>query len=390
MCAFSKAARKPFAFDGIVHGKAPFLPHYTRFASGNWADSRARWDGPGEVLEATRSWSNGETPPSAQALHVCGLPHEWADGLELPAGGPTVTYDAFGIPICCGVAIVGDGGPGLYGAAGRATNLPWSGDGGASWMDCAELQGNFAWIGDGGAAIDGRVFAQLGRSIILGDGGPQLDGAAGVVWIPYQLGDGGPAMDGAAGAYWSTFVGDGGPQLGGAAGVVWSLQPIGNGGPAMDGAAALVSFAAQIGDGGPAMDRAAGILVPLLSIGDGGPQLDGAAGILVPLLSIGDGGPQLDGAAVAAAFTGRVGDGGPAMDGAAPRLIRRRDWQRRPGDGRRGRRVSLRRPGRRRRPGDGWNVYEIVKQTFRRRHRGRMREGKVAGGMFEGKKLCPI
>lgn len=82
---------------------AKLLGTYSRFSSGNWASQKDSWPGPGEVLGATREWSDGETPQWAQGQRHCGTDLQWAEG---PSFDPT--YNAMigpdGQPACCGVS----------------------------------------------------------------------------------------------------------------------------------------------------------------------------------------------------------------------------------------------------------------------------------------------
>ena len=48
---------------------AQVFPHYTRFASGNWASSKIEWFGPGETSWRPRPWSDGE-PPGPNPVRV--------------------------------------------------------------------------------------------------------------------------------------------------------------------------------------------------------------------------------------------------------------------------------------------------------------------------------
>lgn len=80
---------------------AKLLGIYSRFSSGNWASQRDSWPGPGEVLGASREWSDGETPQWAIGQRHCGTGAQWADG---PVFDPSFNagIQPSGQPLCCG------------------------------------------------------------------------------------------------------------------------------------------------------------------------------------------------------------------------------------------------------------------------------------------------
>lgn len=83
----------------------PWLPVYTVFGSGNWANSKlvGTWDGPGEISPAPRDrpWRNGGTLGDADPFNngFCGSAQEWAGEIAYP--WPIQATNPQGTPLCC-------------------------------------------------------------------------------------------------------------------------------------------------------------------------------------------------------------------------------------------------------------------------------------------------
>lgn len=88
----------------FVDDDTPFLPFYTRFASGNWATSKVGWKGVGEVEGSPRIFRDGTLPATFPPDHICGDERQFAEGQPQPPAEP-VPQDDMGIPLCCGASM---------------------------------------------------------------------------------------------------------------------------------------------------------------------------------------------------------------------------------------------------------------------------------------------
>jgi hypothetical protein len=102
---------------------AKLLPHYTRFASGNWASEKIDWTGPGEVAWRPRDWATGEPPgpPRVNVTHA----GKWFDDPQFVFGsltrpaGVRVNKNATIFVIVFYVELFGTGIAGVYDNVGN-------------------------------------------------------------------------------------------------------------------------------------------------------------------------------------------------------------------------------------------------------------------------------
>lgn len=78
---------------------AKIFPGHHRFASGNWASDRDNWPGPGEVLGAPRTWSNGNLIGNLPGRKFCGPRAAFEDGASL--ADPALYAGENGVACCC-------------------------------------------------------------------------------------------------------------------------------------------------------------------------------------------------------------------------------------------------------------------------------------------------
>jgi hypothetical protein len=156
--------------------KAPFLPFYNRFSSGNWSDVKDRWPGVGEFLGAPRRWVNGFQRPQPLQQGFRGNPFEWANGLLIRNafgfGGVKCNGSAtwaWTHPFPAAGGVLGDG------SAEWAISVTWEASGGLVAGGIAEWFAVDEWTTTGGVQCDGS--AEWAISVtwtasggVLGDG----------------------------------------------------------------------------------------------------------------------------------------------------------------------------------------------------------------------------
>ena len=280
----------------------PFLPFYTRFASGNWSSDRMPWDGPGEVEFAPRPWSNGKTPATADAgAHICGTPEEWAEGLTWDPDAPPVLYDRWGMPLCCFPPAPAP----AFGFAGRVL-------GGVA----AAIAAGSDWV-TAGRELDGAAASKC-YAVDRSSAGRVLGGAAQIAGRVPVAGVAGRELDGAAASKCQAIAGGvAGRELGASA----AFAPIAAGsvvaGRVLNGAAAIKAHAVITGVAGRVLGGAAAIARKAIVAGVAGRELDGAAAIAGRVPVAGVAGRVLNGAA-ALKTSGKVaGVAGRVLGGAA-------------------------------------------------------------------------
>ena len=154
----------------------PALDYPTPFLSRRWNSDEWINYPIGEVWAAPQPFTNVAAKPSATGGHQCGTADQWL-GLTYPPVGPPVTYNADGLPTCCGLlATVG----------------------GLSWGGRAIVSGHYNLRSYGGISWTGTAIVSLGPTPVYGSGGISWTGTAVVTETFAIVGTGGESWTGTA------------------------------------------------------------------------------------------------------------------------------------------------------------------------------------------------